>query len=232
MGYKLFGVETGGLPMHLINPLIDYVNIEVFVETGTAGGDSIRKASGLFKECHTVELIDGIVGIEPIDNVTFYIGKSIDVLPKIVDNIFERKESENDYHYTLFWLDAHYSANVPNISEYKECYILEELEIISKLQAEAIIIIDDARQFLGRTIYPHNPLDWAGIQDIFALLKEKFPHNYSTVVDDYIISLPERIREPIDTEWRERFYIRYPSDSDKLKKEIKNVFEALAKYIA
>jgi len=231
MGYKLNGVESGGLPMHLIKPLIDFVNIETFIETGTAGGASIQEASKLFKECHTIELIAGRVAIEPIENVTFHTGNSIDILPTIVDEIFNRKESENDYHYCLFWLDAHYSDPTPNESGFKECYILEELEIISKLQADAIIIIDDARHFLGQAIYPNNPLDWASIQDIFAMLKEKFPHNYSTLVDDYIISLPERIRVPIDTEWRERYHIRYPSEADRLKKEVKNVFNALSKYL-
>jgi len=231
MGYKLNGVETGGLPMHLITPLIEYVNIETFVETGTAGGDSIREASKLFKECHTIELIEGRAGIEPIENVTFHTGNSIDILPSIVDEIFSRKESPTDYKYCLFWLDAHYSDPVPNTSDFKECYILEELAIISKLQAEAIIIIDDARHFLGQAIYPNNPLDWAGIQEIFVLLKEKFPYNYSTIVDDYIISIPERIRVPIDNEWRSRYHIRYPSELDKLKQEVKNVFEAFLKFV-
>lgn len=239
MGYKVNnGVDTGGLPMYLINPLIEYCNVPTFVETGTAGGLSIKEAAKHFKDCYTIELIEGRACIDDtLDNVRWLTGNSVDMLLPIVNNLIgaknrmQIKDKPPVYHYALFWLDAHYSDPIPNISQYKECYILEELEIISGYRDDAIILIDDARLFCGHPPAPNNPKDWPSIQDIFVLLKERFPYNYSTIVDDYILSIPDRLREPVDAEWRSRFSIRYPTESDKLKSEVKNVYSALLNYI-
>lgn len=240
MGYKVNnGVDTGGFPMYLIRPLIEYCQIDMMVECGTAGGLSIREAAKYFKKCHTIELIEGRAEVDKtIKNVKWHTGNSIDILPQIIAPLVRLKrcrERKNNgkavYKYAIFWLDSHWSEPYPNNTEYKECYILEELEAIAPYQDSAIILIDDARLFMGQPPAPNNPKDWPSIQDIFVLLKNKFPHNYSTIVDDYILSVPERLREPVDAEWRSRYLIRYPTESDKLRTETKNVYEALKKYI-
>jgi hypothetical protein len=232
MGYLLNGVNTGGIPFYLVNKLKDFVSIDIFVETGTAGGESIREAAKIFKECHTIELIENrAVQDLSIKNIKWHTGNSIDVLPAIVNSILKKKESAEDYHYALFWLDAHYCDPVPNTSGIKECPVLEELEIISSIEKDAIIFIDDARLFLGQVPAPGNPEEYPSIQDIFVLLKNKFPHNYSTIVDDYIISIPSRLRTPIDEEWRSRFSIRYPNAEDKLKSDAVNVYNAVLNYL-
>src|SRR5271155_439462 len=85
MGYRLFGVDTEGVPMHLIKSLRDTATVDVFVECGTAGGDSIRKAAPYFKECHTIELIPGRAMIDrSIPNVKWYTGHSVDILGRLV----------------------------------------------------------------------------------------------------------------------------------------------------
>lgn len=236
MGYLTFGCNTGGLPMYIIEKIIEFVDVGIFIETGTAGGESITEASKHFKKCETIELIEGRANIDKkLKNVTWHTGNSIDILPKIVQHLVEEKRqlglTEDEYKYTLFWLDAHYSDDVPNTSEYKECYILEELEIISRLQSDAIILIDDARLFMGHPPYPNNPKDWPSIQDIFVLAKEMYPHSLCNLVDDYILIIPERIRDVIDEEWRSRFTIRYPNAADKLKEQVKGVFEAVKEYL-
>jgi len=48
MGYSTNGVNTGGLPFHLVNPLIEKYNVPFLVELGTAGGDSAREAAKIF----------------------------------------------------------------------------------------------------------------------------------------------------------------------------------------
>ena len=59
MGYLYNGVETEGVPLKMINEIIKGVNVEYFVETGTAGGFSIIEASKHFPTCFTIELIEG-----------------------------------------------------------------------------------------------------------------------------------------------------------------------------
>ena len=236
-------VKTGGLPKHIVLPLINYCDVPTFIESGTAGGETIRSVSHLFRQCHTIELIEGRA-IQPeysgaIGNIKWHTGNSVDILPKIIDELIEQKnkivQPDKDiisiYNYAMFWLDAHYSDPEPNTSEFKECPVMEELEIISRYCDDAIILIDDARLFMGQPPYPNNPKDWPMIQDIFVLLKEKFKYNYSTIVDDYILSLPDRLREPIDAEWRGNFSKRYPSAEVKLKADAKNVFNAIKKYL-
>lgn len=238
MGYKLNGCDTGGLPMYLIKNLIDRFDIPYFVETGTAAGGSIRTAAPHFKYCWTIELIEGRAEIDhSLENVIWLTGDSENVLLPVVNNFIAEKNAlqiegqDSIYKYVMFWLDSHYSDPTPNTSKYKECPLLQELEIISGYQDSAIIFIDDARLFMGHPPAPNNPKDWPTIQEIFCLLKEKFQFNYSTITDDYIISLPERLREPIDEEWRSRYSIRYPSHEDSIKQQTKNVWEEFKKYI-
>lgn len=239
MGHKINDmVDTGGFPLYLVKNLIENVDVPYFIESGTAGGESIIKASKHFKHCYTIELIEGRAIVNPdIENITWYTGHSVGVLAEIIEELIIDKESlqkpkkPEKYNYALFFLDAHYSDNVPNESEYKECYILEEIQAMARYRDDSIIIIDDARLFMGHPPAPNNPQDWAGIQDIFISLKEHFPYNYSTIIDDYIVSVPERIRDYIDEDWRKNFNKRYPSEKDKLQSEVKNVWKALTEYV-
>lgn len=237
MGYCLNGCPTGGVPMYLIEPLIKYAKVSTFVETGTAGGLSIREAAKHFRQCHTIEIIPNRAIVdESIKNIVWHEGNSIDILPGIVDDLITEKSQlpKTDpptYNYAVFFLDAHYSDPKPNTSIYKECYLLEELTILHRYQHDAIIIIDDARLFFGHPPAPNNPKDWPTIRQIFALLEEKFPYNTTSIRDDYIISYPDRLDEPFDAEWVSRYSIRYPTESDKLKTEVKSVYEAFKKYI-
>lgn len=232
MGFRTYGVDTTGLPLHLITPLLNEHEIRYFVETGTAGGESIRKAAGLFERCYTIELIeDRAVKENAPNNILFLTGSSPELLGDIIDEILQTKKVD-EHQFVLFFLDAHYSGDTPNETEFHECPLLDELRVIGNKHSEdAIIIIDDARLFFGHPPYPNNPQEWPAIQDIFVLLKEKFPYHYATITDDYILCVPVHVREVIDAEWRERFHIRYPNDSDKLKDQVIDVYKAFAKYI-
>jgi hypothetical protein len=229
MGYLTNDIVTsGGLPTWIIKPLLDSFIIPVFLETGTAGGSSVKEASELFEKCFTIELLENTV-TETIDkdNVSFHVGNTVDVLPKIIS---ELNESHNQSS-ILFWLDAHYSGLQVNETGYKDCYILEELEIVSRYDGNAIILIDDARLFIGMPPYPLDPRDWASIDEIFSLIKEKFPNNRTTIMDDYIFSFPEQMKSVIDSEWRKNYDIRYPDASTKLRTKAKDVFNAIKEYL-
>ena len=58
MGYLTNGVTTGGVPIELIKTITNGFHVPFFVETGTAGGASIREAAIKFEFCYTIELVE------------------------------------------------------------------------------------------------------------------------------------------------------------------------------
>lgn len=225
------GVETGGLPIHLVKPLVDNHDIPYMVETGSAGGDSARLAATMFKNVWSVELIkDRVETKDAPANVTFLEGDCVELLPKIIEDLLKLK-GKKEHQYVLFYLDAHYSSDVPNESGYPECPVLKEIECIAKYGYDSIIIIDDARLFFGQPPYPHNPTEWPSICEIFHLLKTNFPYHHITITDDYVLAIPLHVREVLDAEWRGRFHIRYPNAEDKLRSQTKDVYNAFIKKV-
>lgn len=238
MGFRVNDVvNTGGFPFYLINELISTVKVDWFIETGSASGGTIKEAAKLFKRCVTMELVEGRQKQDEQQNIEWLTGHSVELLLPVVNELISEKNSmqttgkDRVYNYAIFFLDAHYDGDKPPYSPYKDCYLLEELEIISPYQDSAIIFIDDARLFFGHPPAPNNPKEWPTIREIFALLEKLYPFNTTTIRDDFIISYPSRLDEIFDAEWRKNYTKRYPSAEDKLKTETKNVYEAFKKYI-
>jgi len=234
MGYMLNGCDTGGLPVYLIKPMLEKHDIHFLVETGTAGGQSIREAANLFKKCWTIEVIEGRQDIEDApSNVDFLVGDSAELLSGIIKElkVIKSKKPVAGKQYVLFYLDAHFCGDTPNDTGFPECPLLDEIKSVAEYGEEAIVIIDDARLFFGSPPHPNDPTQWPSICDIFHLLKECFPYNHITITDDYILCIPIHVKETVDKEWRDRFHIRYPSESDKLKGQVKDVYKALINYI-
>lgn len=227
MGYLLNGVETGGVPMDLIKSINDGFNVPYFVETGTAGGESIMLASEIFTKCYTIELVDNITPYRdfPI-NVEFIKGNSGEMIYKIMSKLLGE--------YTVFWLDAHYSAptdDAPNTPDgYIECPIMDELNAISVHQ-KAIIIIDDARLFLGAVPAPLDPRKWVSVSDIFTTFSQKFPNHHYTIVDDYIICVPAEMKDNLNKEWIARYKKRYPSGIEQTRMYAREAFKSLQEFI-
>lgn len=226
MGYKLNGCDTGGFPFYLIKSLIENNDVPYFCETGTAGGESIRLAAPMFKKVWTIELLEGVVDYKGAPkNISFLNGDSVNLLPVIIKELIKLK-GDKERQWVLFFLDAHYTDVVPNESGYPECPVLDEIRAVSKYGEDAIIIIDDARLFLGSPPYPNSSTEWPSICDIFVLLKECFPYHHITITDDFVLAIPLHVRSAIDEEWRSRFHIRYPNDNDKLRQQVKDVHKA------
>lgn len=226
MGFQLNGVTTEGLPEHIVKIFTKSHDVPIYCESGTAGGASVLVASDLFKKCFTIEIIEGRL-LDQIkfglsDRVEFYTGDSVKVLPEII--------AQFNGQYVFFFLDAHFCDSIPNTTGVKECPVLDELKVISTYQ-KSIILIDDARLFLGHPPYPNDPRDWPMIEEIFAETKKLFPNHHTTILDDYILCYPDEMGSAVIAAWTKRFPIRYPSAEDKLKTDTKNVYKALKKYI-
>jgi len=124
---------------------------EVFIETGTYKGKMIYAVMPYIENIFSIELSaphferaqDRFAGYP---NIKIIHGQSGEVLPELMKNI---KQS------CIFWLDAHYSGGSTAKGEL-ESPIEQELECIlnHKRSEDHIILIDDARCFVGKDGYP------------------------------------------------------------------------------
>jgi hypothetical protein len=120
-------------------------HVQLFVETGTAEGNTLDFASRCFERCLSIEsnerlYMGAIERFKEIPNVRIFHGYS----PHILRDILEPSMP------TTFWLDAHYSGQGNTlVPGHGECPLLEELEVIAKVPWETtpIILIDDAFMF-------------------------------------------------------------------------------------
>lgn len=123
---------------------------KTFVETGTYLGKTAKHMSAVFDRCHTIELSLGLYeaakeALAPYENITLHQGDSATILPTILEKLDEP---------ALFWLDAHYSAG-PTAGAKASAPIETELGAIFRHPVkDHVVLIDDARAFLGMNGYP------------------------------------------------------------------------------
>lgn len=221
MGYLHNVVKTGGLPIEFVKRFVDEYGIKVFIETGTAGGQSVRDASAIFEECHTIEIVEGRPQGWFGENITFYVGDSA----KLLASVSKPYKGQR----IVFWLDAHWSEPYESPEGVNECPVLEEIAAIKG--HDALVLIDDARLFFGAHPYPGDPRKWPKFQQVFVTLRDSFPKHEITVVDDYIIAIPDYMTDTFHKEWRERFKERYPEEIDKIKANAKFVYDHFMMFI-
>lgn len=222
MGYKHHGVYTGGLPVKYIQYFLNVHDIPTFIETGTAGGESVREAAKLFKECHTIEVVEGRADGEYPQNVKTYTGDSAQLLREIAAPY----KNQN----VFFWLDAHYSEPDEAKPGTIECPVIEEIKALHGF-TKALVMIDDARLFLGPPKWPCNYTVWPSFSTVFNALQASFPDHQITVIDDYIVACPPKMKDELRTEWWSNQDVRFPSDESKLKQAVRLAYTELLNYI-
>lgn len=145
-------------PPHIVKQMTiaeyrDKYQYGVLVETGTYLGDMVDAQKKRFQKIFSIELgfelfKNATRRFKNDKNVTIVQGDSGKVLPKILSEINEP---------AIFWLDGHYSAGITAKGE-KECPIFEELDaIFNSKRFNHILLIDDARCFIGEGDYPTIP---------------------------------------------------------------------------
>jgi hypothetical protein len=124
-------------------------DIKTFIETGTYIGDTVEYVKNDFEKIFTIELSDKYAdeSTERFKNdskIKVIKGDSKIELTKLLTDINEP---------CVFWLDGHYSYADTALSN-KKTPILEEINPILLKPENHIILIDDARLFIGRHNYP------------------------------------------------------------------------------
>jgi hypothetical protein len=144
--------ESGSLKATYLKELAEIFHTDVFVESGTLMGNTTHNAIPYFREIHTIELSRDLYAraVERFKNnahVHVHQGDSASVLPHLLPQLKGK---------ILFWLDGHYSeggtakgkVNTP---------LMEELDAIRLCGIkDAVLLIDDIRQFQP---VPNNPIN-------------------------------------------------------------------------
>jgi hypothetical protein len=125
---------------HILSTKKEKYNI--FVETGTANGDTSFEMEKIFDEIYTIELSEhsyyNTKKKYSGNKINFFLGDSSEIINIILPNI-----STN----AVFFLDGHYSGG-GTVAGKKHVPLYEELSSINSLfKYKGIIIIDDYRLF-------------------------------------------------------------------------------------
>lgn len=150
-------------------------HVGTLVETGTFMGDMVEAQRRNFKEIFSIELSpelwnNAIKRFKTAPEVKILQGNSGVVLHQIMAGMDSP---------ALFWLDGHFSAGITARGD-KDCPIYEELEaIFSYSKQDHIILVDDARLFVGVGDYPT-------IEALTDYIQKKDPRYQIQIKDDII----------------------------------------------
>ena len=181
------GVVAPGFPAELAIELARIQATSVFVETGTFRGETARWAASHFARVYTVERAEALYRdntqkFSTVLNLAAHLGDSRAVLPRILSEIGAQPG--------LFWLDGHWSC-APTAGSGDECPLLDELALLAD-RGDDLILIDDARFFLGAPPAPFDPASWPTLLDIVHALPAQGQHSFMQVVDDVIFIVPRK----------------------------------------
>ena len=125
-------------------------SLSTLIETGTAGGYMISATKNTFARIISIELDPTLYQLAKerfsgFDHIQILQGNSQHVLPDVLASIQQP---------CLFWLDAHYSGS-GTAKGNLETPIMGELQcILDHPMKDHVILIDDARCFVGQNDYP------------------------------------------------------------------------------
>ncbi|MFT5663251.1 MAG: hypothetical protein ACI9JR_000634 [Gammaproteobacteria bacterium] len=152
------------------------------VETGTYKGQMIEAQKFNFSKIFSIELSEELYEkakerFKLDRNVEILFGDSGEILPLVVNKLDGP---------AIFWLDGHYSGSGTARGS-EDCPIFKELgSILSAQNYGHIILIDDARHFVGEGGYPTIPV-------LKNHILEKWPDYEMNVEHDIIRCVPERL---------------------------------------
>lgn len=156
------------------------LKIKNLIETGTYLGETILATKGYFQKIYSIELGRDLYLLAKKTfrgdkNVEIIYGDSAKVLPQIVKKINKP---------CVFWLDAHFSEGITTKGATKTP-IIKELKTISGSKIKNhVILIDDARNFMGNNDYPT-------VEEVKTFVKESLPKHKINIENDIIRIIPK-----------------------------------------
>ncbi len=156
--------------------------LRVLVETGTYLGEMVYAMRNRFEKIYSIELAHALYEkatkrFVDFPQVSIKEGDSARLLPGLVSELKSP---------TLFWLDGHYSGGI-TAKAVEDTPVAQEVGIIFKsMRAPFVILIDDARLFVGSNGYPT-------LQELKNIVAEEKPGYCMEVDADIIRIFPERV---------------------------------------
>jgi len=185
--YKLW--ESNGYPVppphsakqKVIEKYAKQYSCTTLIETGTYLGDTIYSQKDNFSSIISIELSSRFfkaarTRFRKYSHIRICFGNSGEILPEIMPGIRNR---------SLIWLDGHYSGRSTAKGD-TESPVFKELDAIFKYNDPLhVILIDDARLFIGKRDYPT-------IVELEAYVKEQnCNYKFDTESDIIVFSIPE-----------------------------------------
>ena len=154
--------------------------ISIFVETGTYEGEMVNAIRKIFETIYSIELDYELYNsakekFSKYNQISIIQGDSSKILPLILSKIDQP---------CLFWLDAHYSGGFTSKGEIETPILTELSHILNNSKFDHVILIDDARCFIGLNDYPT-------LKELKKLISKKRP-NYSFIVKEDIIRIHKK----------------------------------------
>ena len=173
-----------GAPRWLLDALKKTGRYRIFVETGTARGDTALAAGDRFDTVITLEAdpdaaagaherLSGRKGILPVA------GDSRELLPKLMPRLAGP---------AVFWLDAHF-CGPGSFGADDECPLLAEIAAIAAADKPHLILIDDARLFAAAPPPPHDAAQWPSLPAVLTALDAGAGRDVA-LVEDVLVAVP------------------------------------------
>lgn len=152
--------------------------LKTLVETGTYLGDTLFALYPHFDKLYSIELSEHYhekarQRFRKYPKIELIQGDSAKQISNVVASLKEP---------ALFWLDGHYSAGLTAKGE-KDTPIYEELTAVFSSSLPHVIVIDDARAFVGENDYPT-------IEELKHFVQKHRPNSTITIENDSIRILP------------------------------------------
>lgn len=151
----------------------------VLIETGTHLGTMVYAVRKQFERIESIELDTELYNyavqrFSQFDYIHIHHGDSGDILPAILEEVDEP---------CLFWLDSHYSGSGTARGNL-DTPIMQELSAIFEHHVKNhVILIDDARDFVGKNDYPT-------LDELESFVCARRPNLHFDVNDDIIRLVP------------------------------------------
>ena len=182
-----------GLDPVLLEALRRHLPLKIFVETGTYQAETTAATAPLFDRVYTVELSP--VLYEQATRKLAHL-RHVEVIQGSSPEVLRARGPEFSLSSVLYWLDAHWCGGSTGGAA-NECPLLGELAAIGDLNDSSVVLIDDARYFLGPPPAPHNAAHWPGLFEVEGALRQISGRHKLWIVNDVIIYAPNRIANDV-----------------------------------
>uniref|UniRef100_I2Q4H8 Uncharacterized protein n=1 Tax=Desulfovibrio sp. U5L TaxID=596152 RepID=I2Q4H8_9BACT len=177
------GSVTPAPPKPLLAALRHKADIRVFVETGTAAGDTADLVGDVFDTVITMEAdtalyeaaherLSGRKGILPLA------GDSRELLPNLLPRLAQP---------AVFWLGTRVRDGA-SPGQGDQCPLLAEIAAITASPLPHVILIANARFFTAPPPPPRDPAHWPSLADILKALGQGMPRD-AAIRDNILIAI-------------------------------------------